>query len=81
MAEAEAEAAVAVVTGDAARCGEVVRSTTREEPHGEATMGQVRMGAPGAPGAIGALIAAGSPTVGARYVGGCLGRGGRAIGD
>lgn len=41
MAEAEAEAAVAVVTGDAARCGEVVRSTTREEPHGEATMGQV----------------------------------------
>lgn len=35
----------------------------------------------GAPGAIGALIAAGSPTVGARYVGGCLGKGGRAIGD
>lgn len=41
MDEAEAVAAVAVVTGDAARCGEVVRSTTREEPHGEATMGQV----------------------------------------
>lgn len=41
----------------------------------------LRMGAPGTPGAIGALIAAGSPTVGARYVGGCLGRGGRAIGD
>ena len=40
MDEAEA-AAVAVVTGDAARCGEVVRSTTREEPHGEAAMGQV----------------------------------------
>ena len=44
MDEAEAVAAVAVVTGDAARCGEVVRSTTREEPHGEATMGQVPKG-------------------------------------
>lgn len=74
----EAVAVAVVVTGEAARRGEVVRSTTREEPQGEATIGQVRMDT-GTPGAIGALIAAGSPTVGAaRYVGGCLGRGGRA---
>lgn len=44
IGEAEAVVAVAVVTGDAARCGDVVRSTTREEPQGEATMGQVPKG-------------------------------------
>ena len=37
----EAVAVAVVVTGEAARWGEVARSTTREEPQGEATTGHV----------------------------------------